>query len=52
MHNIDFTRRKAVDDWTASVVITLPGIYNYECEFKTAGNNANKISGTFLVVYC
>lgn len=50
MHNIDFIRYNASDDWVVSVEITIPGIYNYECEFNDVDNTSNKISGTFLVL--
>jgi glycogen debranching enzyme len=49
MYNIDFIRNRSVDDWMASVVIKVPGIYHYECEFQDGENASKKISGAFLV---
>jgi glycogen debranching enzyme len=49
MYNVDFTHNRAVDDWTASFLIKVPGIYHYECEFEVQGNASNRITGAFLV---
>ena len=51
MHNIEFTRTRMVDDWIASVIITVPGIYHYECGFDGIWDDSKIISGSFLVVF-
>ena len=47
--NIKFRRQSPLDDWTAAIEISLPGVYHYDCEFETQDRNGSQGAGCFLV---